>query len=67
MFKDEVTDAPLTESQRVAAAVRQVRDQLRQDMKAALEEVIQERETKHKRMLQKIFASILGIVKDPEL
>ena len=49
------------------AQLAQKQEQLPQDAKVAVREALQERDSKNKRMLQKIISSMLGIVKDPEL
>ena len=49
------------------AQLAQKQEQLPQDAKVAVREALQERDSKYKRMLQKIISSALGIVKDPEL
>ena len=67
MFKDEVNSDPITDTGRVADAVQKVRAQIAEDVKTAVREALQERDSKYKRMLQKIISSMLGIVKDPEL
>ena len=49
------------------AQLAQKQEQLPQDAKVAVREALQERDSKYKKMLQKIISSALGIVKDPEL
>ena len=67
MYNDEAQSDPITDTNKVAEAVRQVRAQIAEDVKTAVREALQERDSKYKKMLQKIISSALGIVKDPEL
>ena len=67
MFNNQNQSDPMTDTNKVAEAVQKVRAQIAEDVKNAVREALQERDSKYKKMLQKIISSALGIVKDPEL
>ena len=58
MFNDQAETDPMTDTGRVAEAVRQVREHLAEDVKAAVREALQEHEKTATKRLHNIFAWI---------